>query len=218
MAIKSEAPRVSEVVLPELTPLDISEVESHARYDARLLNDVDLSGRDLEFATFDECQLSRIKGADLSLRGLSLIDCALDQIDLPVLAGGRAELRGVTWRSSRVGSADLFSSSMQGVHFIDCRLGFINLRGAKLEDVFFTNCTIDELDLGQATAKRVGFSGTTVRSLDISAAKLHAFDLRGAELSSITGIASMRGAIVDSHQLMQLAPLLAEHFGVAVRD
>ncbi|MEV8267320.1 pentapeptide repeat-containing protein [Microbacterium sp. NPDC076911] len=218
MPISREAPRVVAPVLPELESLVGTELRPHTRYEAMNVAGADLSGMHLDGLFFDECRLSKVKGMDVSLRGLTLTECLVDQIDLPVLTAGRSEVRGVQWQSSRIGSADLFDSSLQRVQFIDCRLGFVNLRGARLEDVRFTNCTIDELDLGAATAKRVEFVDTAVGSLDVTAAKLQAFDLRGADLSSITGVEYLRGAIINAHQLVQLSAAFAEHVGVSVRD
>ncbi len=43
-------------------------------------------------------------------------------------------------------------------------------------------------------------------------------DLRGAELGITTDPGSMRGAIVTSAQLTQIAPVLAESMGIAVDD
>jgi hypothetical protein len=43
-------------------------------------------------------------------------------------------------------------------------------------------------------------------------------DLRGAELGISGGYESLRGAVIDSVQLVGLAPLLARHLGIVVLD
>ena len=43
-------------------------------------------------------------------------------------------------------------------------------------------------------------------------------DLRGAALGITAGYESLRGATIDSVQLVALAPLLARHLGLAVTD
>jgi hypothetical protein len=43
-------------------------------------------------------------------------------------------------------------------------------------------------------------------------------DLRGAELGISGGYESLRGATIDSVQLVALAPLLARHLGITVTD
>jgi len=43
-------------------------------------------------------------------------------------------------------------------------------------------------------------------------------DLRGAELGISGGYESLRGATIDSVQLVTLAPLLARHLGIIVAE
>jgi hypothetical protein len=43
-------------------------------------------------------------------------------------------------------------------------------------------------------------------------------DLRGAELGITAGYESLRGATIDSVQLVALAPLLAHHLGITITD
>jgi hypothetical protein len=43
-------------------------------------------------------------------------------------------------------------------------------------------------------------------------------DLSGARLRSLVGVESLRGAIVSHEQLVDLAPILAEHLGLEVRS
>ena len=43
-------------------------------------------------------------------------------------------------------------------------------------------------------------------------------DLRGAELGITGGYESLRGTTIDSVQLVALAPLLANHLGITVKD
>jgi len=42
--------------------------------------------------------------------------------------------------------------------------------------------------------------------------------LRGAEISRIIGLPGLRGATVSPHQLVDLAPLFADHFGLVVEE
>ena len=62
------------------------------------------------------------------------------------------------------------------------------------------------------------FERCRVAVLDVTRAALTRVDLRGAELSGLRGLASLRGATITSGQLLDLAPALAEHLGVTVVD
>src|SRR5690606_72686 len=133
--------------------------------------------------------------------------------NIPVLRGARGSWYDVVLEGGRIGASELYDSSWRSVHVVGCKLGYVNLRGAHLRDVMFTDCTIDEFDLVQAKLDRVAFADTTVGRLDVREARLTDVDLRGAELDGIDGVASLRGATIDGHQLVRLAPLLAREVG-----
>lgn len=54
--------------------------------------------------------------------------------------------------------------------------------------------------------------------LSLHRARLSSVDLRGLRPSALHGIEGLRGATVDPVTLMDLAPALAEHLGIRVRD
>jgi hypothetical protein len=74
----------------------------------------------------------------------------------------------------------------------------------------------EELDLGGAEVTRLALPGCRVGVLDVSRARLTDLDLRGAEFSTITGVESLRGAIISEEQVAEFAPLLAATLGVRI--
>jgi hypothetical protein len=52
----------------------------------------------------------------------------------------------------------------------------------------------------------------------VRGATLTNVDLRGAEFSTVNGIAGLRGATIDGLQLSLFAPLLADELGIDVDD
>ena len=68
------------------------------------------------------------------------------------------------------------------------------------------------------------FTGSTLVNADFTHVTCKDVDLRGARLGtdSVPGIKagydSLRGARIDSLQLVTLAPLLAHHLGITVAD
>jgi hypothetical protein len=75
---------------------------------------------------------------------------------------------------------------------------------------------LEELDLGGAEVTRLALPGCRIGVLDVSRARLVDVDLRGAEFSTITGVESLKGAIVSEDQLAEFAPLFAAALGVRV--
>ncbi|MGR7002536.1 pentapeptide repeat-containing protein [Yinghuangia aomiensis] len=65
----------------------------------------------------------------------------------------------------------------------------------------------------------VSFPGTSLDKVDFTKATLSRVDLRDATALGITsGAEALNGAIVSTPQLLDLAPALARHIGITVKD
>ncbi len=111
-----------------------------------------------------------------------------------------------------------FSASMRRVTFRDGKLDSVNFRSGTLTDVRFENCLLRDAEFGGATLRRVSFAGCTLTRADFTKVSCTDVDLRGAALGIAAGYESLRGATIDSVQLVALAPLLARHLGITVAD
>lgn len=215
MAFTPKPPQLSELHLDDVAEGAPGELRPGASLTGVSLTLESASPTDLTDVRLDGVRFDRLVTPELRLKGAGLLEVALDALDVPVLDAARTDWSEARL-SGRVGALSLYDSSLRNVHFIGCRLGFVNLRGSELLDVQFTDCTIDELDLGEARCRRVRFTGTRITSLDVPRAALIDVDLRGAVLSSVSGLGHLAGATVTRDQALQLAPLLAEHVGIAV--
>lgn len=146
--------------------------------------------------------------------GASVVGSVIEQLEVVALSAPESGWWNVEILHSRVGSAELYSSSWRSVGFSNCKLGYLNLRGTHLTDLVFADCQITDLDLGSATASRLAFPGTRIDRLDCSGARLSDVDLRGATLSDIGNIEGLRGASISLEQLLDLAPALAGRLGI----
>jgi uncharacterized protein YjbI with pentapeptide repeats len=107
---------------------------------------------------------------------------------------------------------------MRRVTFRDCKLDSVNFRSGTFSDVRFENCLLRDTQFGGATLLRVSFGGCTLIRADFARVSCTDVDLRGAALGITAGYESLRGATIDSVQLVALAPLLAGHLGITVAD
>jgi uncharacterized protein YjbI with pentapeptide repeats len=214
--VTTRAPRIRALRLPQLVEPNPAELEIDDERERERFVGVDLTGRDLMGIKFAECELDGVGLSDADLRSARFIETRLMRVNAPVLRAPRSTWRDVVIEQSRVGSGELFESGWRSVSIQHCKIGYLNLRASELIDVEFIDCVIDELDLGGGRATRVAFSGTSIASLDVARATLSDFDLRGAELRSIRGLESLRGATITELQLAELAPLLADHVGMIV--
>ncbi|QAY69085.1 pentapeptide repeat-containing protein [Xylanimonas protaetiae] len=211
-----ERPAIDEVVLTDLVAGDPADLCPGTDLEGVALADVVADRINLARAGVHESHLAGLRAGELDLTGATLVDTVVDGVDVPVVRAVRSTWRGVSLRTARLGSAELYESRWRGVDVVGCKLGYVNLRGATLDDVRFTDCIVDELDLVQATATRVAFAGTRVRRLDVQGATLRHVDLRGAGLEELSGLDALAGTAISPEQLADLAPALAAHLGITV--
>ncbi|MFC7532062.1 pentapeptide repeat-containing protein [Actinoplanes sp. GCM10030250] len=170
-----------------------------SRFSESALTSVTFTGGSFDRSRLDDVWIARSRWiggswAECDLLNVSILD--------GVLAGVQAY--GSKWRRVTV----------QG-----CKIDSLNLRGAKLQDVEFRDCDLSEVDFGDATLAGVSFPGSMLRRVRFGKATVKKVDLRGArELDVAEGWDSLRGAIINSGQLAEAAPALAQTLGIVVKD
>ena len=201
-----------------LRPADAAEVADGDED----LDDVDIVDIKCERMTWTgRRRLSSSKMSDLATgqrraAAACVVDSVLQRVDVVALSAVGSGWWNVEVGQSRLGSVELYDSTLRNVHVVRCKLGYLNLRGATLTDVAFTDCVIEDLDLMRATATRVSFSGTRISRLELAGSKLEHVDLRGARLAGIGTLEGLRGATTTLGQQLDIAPALAEGFGIKV--
>jgi uncharacterized protein YjbI with pentapeptide repeats len=108
--------------------------------------------------------------------------------------------------------------SIQDVVFKGCKLDLVNFRFAKLKNVIFRDCLVSDTDFYNAELTNVRFDKCNIEKIELSGTKNKNLDLRSSQLGSIHGSGSLKGAIIDQMQLMQLAPYLAQEIGLTIKD
>lgn len=162
------------------------------------------------------CEFDDVAADELSLDNSRAVETRFHQLGVPSLRMARTILRDVEFDASRLGAVEAYDLDAQTVHFIGCRISYLNLRGSKLLDFTFTDCVIEDIDLAQVNARRFAFPNTRIQALTLHNTTVADFDLRGAELESVRGWASLRGATVTADQLAHLAPQMAVEMGLRV--
>lgn len=121
--------------------------------------------------------------------------------------------------SSAFIGAEMFSVELRRTAFYDCKLDSVNFRNGKLQDVTFVDCLLKDVDFGDATLVNATFAGTVLDGVRLNKAHMKKVDLRGASAIGISeGVESLKGATVNSLQLLDLAPLLAHAMGIIVKE
>lgn len=107
-----------------------------------------------------------------------------------------AHIKDVVFKQCRINLSNFRKVNFERCAFIECDLAEADFAGAQLTNVRFEECVLSQADFSNTFCKRVEFSETN--------------------LSSIKGIAGLKGAIISEQNLIQIAPLLANNFGISV--
>ena len=215
------SPRPPVLTAPDLGRLRDGEADELAAGEMAEdldLVEADLSGGDLSALTLLSCRFSEVFANDTDLAAARLVDCRLERLSATYLHSPRSTWRTVELLDSRIGAWELYDADVESVLIEECRLGFTNLAGTAVRDLLIRATRIDELDLSGIEAQRVRFEDCRVGTLRLHGGSLSDVDLRGLEMTVISGVGSLTGATVSSGQLTELAPLLAQHLGLRVED
>src|SRR6266480_4311338 len=145
--------------------------------------------------SFDGGRLRKARFTDVTLRETRFVACDLAETGW----------QDVTLDGCALSGVQAFSASMHRVTFRNCKLDSVNFRSGTLTEVRFEVCVLRDAEFGGATLRRAGFGGCTLARADFTKATCDEVDLRGAELGISGGYESLRGATIDSAQLVALA-------------
>lgn len=172
---------------------------------------------------------------DVRVRDLEVTDARLQGGRVRAVHAERATMTRVGIRSAEFTGCELGSLRWAGgkvsrAQFGACRLLGARFEGVTLEHVIFTGCKLDYASFaGIRAAGPVLFAGCSLREAQFTGCNLagclfdgcdlfqvsfgpgsyRGCDLRGNDLSALTGAHHLRRAVIDRAQLLQLAEALA---------
>jgi uncharacterized protein YjbI with pentapeptide repeats len=216
MARRSEDLRPPLVSAPDLPPhLEPAAPKRGADLQA---SRIELTGdTDLSHSTLEQCVLTGSAGA-LELRGATLMDVDLQNVQVTTLAARDANLRRVRITGGRIGTLDLTDARIHELELQGVRIDYLTLAGAKAVDVLVEHCQITTLDLPGSTLTRMAFEGTRCDELGTRGMRAEHVDLRGLDALAFLDVSSLRGTTLTMAQVEQLAPVFAASAGISVRD
>lgn len=207
-----------DVVSAELEWTELDGLASRFELERVRLAGAELRGSDAGSGRIEQAQLEDVDLDEAKLRGLELVDVIGERLGAANGDWGGATLRRVTLAGSRLTGLGLGEAHLEDVRLSDCKLDYANFRNGTVENVSFVGCVLRGADFQGARLRAVRFEGCRLLEADFSRAEMEAVDLRGSELGLAGSLAGLRGAIVDSTQLIELARPLAAELGIEVRD
>jgi uncharacterized protein YjbI with pentapeptide repeats len=215
---------VREPAAPDI-PDDLTETSlPEAEFDNGVVqvgvavSDVDVSGREAAGAELDQCRYTAVNFASVQMRRATIRDVEFERCDLANLLARDCSLIRVAVHASRMTGAALLASTMGDVAFHDCRMDLASFSGSKFTNVTFTNCRLDQANFGEADLSGVRFDQCDLSGAQLSGATLTGATFTGCDLTGISGVTSLRGAIITSSDALTLARVFAEALGITIED
>jgi uncharacterized protein YjbI with pentapeptide repeats len=187
-------------------------------YDGAHFDQAVLAGADGSGSRFLECALTGGSLQDCSLRRAQFADVWLHNVRLLSTSLAQTAWRDVTFTGVALAGVEAFGAELRRVTFDRCKMDSVNFRDADLADVTFDGCVLTDVDFGGARIARTSFGGSRLAATRLTQVTLDKVDLRDAELGLTVDPTALRGAIVTTAQLIDLAPVLAAGIGIVVAD
>jgi uncharacterized protein YjbI with pentapeptide repeats len=144
--------------------------------------------------------------------------CVFERVDLSAARLTGLKLERCHFIGCKLTWARLAESTLDNVLFEDCRLD-----GATFDDVAtdgptaFTGCVLVNSVIRDCRLGRATIAGCRLREVLFDGCDLRGADLRGNRLADISGIASLRGVIIEPAQLPDLTDAVMRDLDVVVR-
>lgn len=217
-----KAPRQpSEPDLPaELTPgtLGDNDLENGGVYESLAFTDLDLSGREAAGAEIEACRYSNVSLSQSRLRRGLIRDVSFDRCDLANLRALDCSFTRVAITASRMTGLSWLDDDLRDVTIDGCRIDLSSFRASKFDDVLFTGCRMEQADFADADLRGARFEGCDLTGAQFSGARMTGTRFAGCELTGISGVTSMRGAIITSAGAVAVAFILANALGITIED
>jgi uncharacterized protein YjbI with pentapeptide repeats len=168
-------------------------------------------------ARFMECAFSAVQLDDPRLRRARFSDVWLHETRFVSADLAQTDWLDCWFVAAGVAGVQAFDAQLRRVVFQRCKFDSVNFRGARLAEVVFDSCFLRDVDFSGATLDQVSFPDSRLIEVEFANAACDRVDLRGAELG-VLGLDGLRGAVIDSGQLVDLAPALAATLGITVQD
>lgn len=162
------------------------------------------------------CELAGIQFVGAKFDKLHLGDSVLSRMEAAGVRAPEAAFLRIAVTGSRLTGADFGAASFEDCVFENVKFDEAGLRFAIFKRVRFENCVLRNADFSGAKFSNVTFTNCDFEGANFDNASCRLVDLRGEDLSNIKGVLGLKGTMISSEQLVQLAPLLATEVGLDI--
>jgi uncharacterized protein YjbI with pentapeptide repeats len=181
--------------------------------------DDDLAPEDLgPGASVEHARLRDVELTGARLRGLRLLDVAVERGNLANTAAPELALRRVDIAGARLTGAQWTAGTIADTTFRDCRIDLATFPATTFERVVFEDCLLAQADFRDALLRSVRFERCDLTEADLAGVRIDRCELRGCTLDGLAGVERLRGAAMPWPDVVGNAALLAAALGIRVLD
>ncbi|MFE7529888.1 pentapeptide repeat-containing protein [Kitasatospora sp. NPDC057542] len=200
------------VTLPQIDPTYLAPVDSLVSADTVrdfLYEGQDLRSLDLIDGHLQDGRINRLSARTWVIGGTTLSSVEISDCDITSLTWSGAKARRTVFRNCRLMGAQISDVSFDDVLFEDCRLTYAAFdRVRALGPVAFVRCKLEETTFTGCDLSDAAFRDCVLDRTTFGTGTYHHLDLRGNDLSTIAGTASIQHTIIDRAQADQLTHAL----------
>lgn len=153
------------------------------------------------------------------LKGEEITNMEFRGVDLSSHRWEKVTLSRVAFYDSRVMGISLEESTLNDVLFEGCQFDYATLTRVRFKgSVAFVNCRFREAVLIGGDWGPVVFEDCSLVGVELDSVKMKGTDIRGCEVSGITGVFFLRGAQVSPGQLPELFDSFAKDLELTVSE
>ncbi|MEU4352485.1 pentapeptide repeat-containing protein [Streptomyces sp. NPDC023838] len=174
--------------------------------------DADLRALDLVGAQLVSGKITALRATRVRLEQLRLSTVEFNNCDLGSATWRDSKLSRVIFRNCKIMGATLSDLTLDDVLFENCKLDYTTLESLRATGpVVFSQCVLTEASFTGCDLTGAVLDACGLRLTEFGTGRYKDLDLRGNDLSAITGAANLSKVIIDRAQQVELAQaLLAE--------
>jgi len=210
-------------IAPPQLPANLDDVaaaafDDESSLEACRLIQADLTGKTAKAVSLDEVLLEKVVLAEAKLERLTTRDVVAKSCDFSAAQCPEASFLRASFDGGRMTGWDCNKGTLKDVLFTNCKLDMTNFRFARMTRVRFAGCVLTNADFLGAELHDVTFENCLLDQTEFAQCKMKNVDLRTSQTIGLKGWRYLKGATIDSIQLMAAAPYLAQDLGIIVED
>ncbi len=214
MILKRARPRL----LPLLATAEPDILHSQTDISGFAMEDIVSTGEIFNGLSIDTCMLNGIELSSAIAKKISLYDVRCQQCLLFGSNFHDGALNRVEIVGGMASGIILSECSIRDALFEATKMNLANFTRANLQRVEFVGCDLTKADFSGTHLTSVSFKDCVMSTTVFHGAVMREVDLRGSAIADIYGLTSLKGAIIDSKQLIDISSELAHQLGIRVSD